>query len=80
MASRFEIVDEEKYRSTQRQENKWKHEGNHEVLEERYEKVGEWKKLPRKFRRVGERCVRPNTVAVLYIYKFSYFSLYVSNK
>ena len=78
IASRFEVADEEKYRRMKRQEDKWKREGNHKVLEKRYDKVGKWKKLPSKFSRVGGRCPRPNTVAVLYIHKFSYFALYVS--
>ena len=53
------------YRRIKRQQRKQKGEEKHGVLEERFQKVGEWKKLPRKFRRVRERCPRPNTVAVL---------------
>ena len=53
------------YRRIKRQEWKRKHEEKHGVLEERFQNVGEWKKLPSKFRRVRERCPRPNTGAVL---------------
>ena len=51
MASRFKIVDEE-YVGELKDEKKWKHEEKDRVLEERFQKVGEWKKLPSKFRRV----------------------------
>ena len=51
MASRFKIVDEE-YVGELKDEKKWNHEEKDRVLEERFQKVGEWKKLPSKFRRV----------------------------
>ena len=38
-----------------RQERKWKHEEKDRVLEELFQKVGKWKKLPSKFRRVQDR-------------------------
>ena len=53
------------------QEWKWKHEEQHGAVRERFQKVGEWKKLGSKFRRVRERCPRPTIVAVLSIQKFS---------
>ena len=53
------------YRRIKRQEWKQKHEEKHRVLEESFQKVGKWKKLPSKFRRVREQCPRPNTVLVL---------------
>ena len=53
------------------QEWKWKHEEQHGAVRERFQKVGEWKKLASKFRRVRERCPRPTNVAVLSIQKFS---------
>ena len=65
------------YVRIKRQEKKWKHEEKDRVLEEHFQKVGEWNKLPGKFRRVRERCSRPNTVLVLYIQKLSNFGLYV---
>ena len=54
MASRFEIVDEE-YIEELKDMKKWKHEEKHEVQEERFQNVGEWKKLPSKFKRVQDR-------------------------
>ena len=57
-----------------------KQEEKHGVLKEHFQKLSEWKKLPSKFRRVGERCPRPNTVAVLCIQKLSNFALSVINK
>ena len=42
-----------------------KHKEKHRVLEERFQKVGESKKLPSKFWRVREQFPQPNTVAVL---------------
>ena len=53
------------------QEWKRKHEEWHGVLEEGFQKVDKWKNFPSKFRRIQERCPRPNTVAVLCIQKFS---------
>jgi len=53
------------YRRMKRQEQKRKHQEKHGVLEEHFQKVDEWKKLPSKFRRVWEQCPRPNTVAAL---------------
>ena len=64
MASRFEIVDEE-YIEELKDQQKRKHEEKHRVLEQRFQKVGEWKKLPSKFTRVREWCPWLNTVAVL---------------
>ena len=43
------------YRRIKGQERKWKHG----VVKERFQKVGEWKKLAGKFRRVRTRCSRP---------------------
>ena len=40
------------YQRIKGQERKWKHEELHGVLEERFQKVDQWKKLPSKFRRV----------------------------
>ena len=57
MASRFEIIDEE-YIKELKDEWKWKHEEKHGVLEESFQKVGEWKKLPSKFSGVWERCLQ----------------------
>ena len=53
------------YRRLERQERKWKHKEKHGILEERFQLVDVWKKLPSKFSRVRERCPRLNTVAVL---------------
>ena len=44
-----------------------KHEEKDRVLEQRFQKAGEWKKLQNKFRRVQERRSRSNTVEVLYV-------------
>ena len=63
MASRFKIVDEEYIKELK---DKSENETRRKVLEERFQKVGEWKKLPSKFRRARERWPRSNTVAVLY--------------
>ena len=47
------------------------------ILEERFQKVGEWKKLKENLEEYGSvACSRPNTVAVLH----SHFGLYVINK
>ena len=49
-------------------------------MKQRSQKMGEWKKLASKFRRVREGCPQPTIVAVLSIQKFSNFALYVINK
>ena len=49
-------------------------------MKERFQKMGEWKELASKFRRVPERCPRPTIVAVLSIHKFSNFALNFINK
>ena len=51
------------YRRIKGQERKWKHEEQHGVVKERFQKVGKWKKLASKFRRVRERCPWPTIVA-----------------
>ena len=63
MASRFEIVDEEYIEELK--DKSEKHEEKHRLLEECFHKLGEWKKLPRKFRRLRQRYPQPNTIAVL---------------
>ena len=79
MASRFEIVDEEHIEELKgkRENENTKNDG---VVQERFQKVGERKKLASKFRRVRELRPRPTTVAVLGIQRFSNFALYVINK
>ena len=63
MASRFEIVDEEYIEELK---EKSKNENTSKSKEEeRFQKMGERKKLPSKFRRVRERYLRSNSVAVL---------------
>ena len=62
MASRFKIVDEEYIEELK---DKSENETRRKVLEERFQKVSEWKKLPSKFRRARERWPRSYTVAVL---------------
>ena len=52
MASRFEIVDEGYIEELNGKST--------DCLEERFQKVGGWKKLSSEFRRVRERCPRPN--------------------
>ena len=44
------------------QERKWKHDEELAVVKERFQKVGEWKKLGSKFWRVREWCPRPVAV------------------
>jgi len=79
MAPRFETADEEHIEElNDKSENE--NTNSTEYWKNLFQKVGEWKKLPRKFRGVRERCPQINTVAVLYLQKFSNFALYVSNK
>ena len=52
------------YQRIIRHERKWKHQERHAVVQERFQKVGEWKKLLNKFRRVRNRCPKPNILAV----------------
>ena len=76
VASCFEIVDEEYIAELK---EKIENENTKNSTEESFQKVGEWKKLPSKFKRVWRRFLQPNTVAVLCIEKFSNFALYVIN-
>ena len=76
MASRFEIVDKECIEELKRNS-----ENENTMISKEY-----WKNVFKKwaneskFRRVRERCPRPNTVAVLCIQKFSNFAHCVINK
>ena len=65
MASRFEIVNEECIEELKdKSENENTKNNMHGVVKKRFQKVGEWKKLASKFRRVRERWPRPTIVTV----------------
>ena len=64
MASRLELVNKEYIEQLKGQDRKWKHEEQQGVVKERFQKVGKWKKLASKFRRVRKRRPRPTIVSV----------------
>ena len=64
MASRFEIVYEE-YIEELKDKSESENTKKSTSTGRTFSKIGRWKKLPSKFRRVRVRCPRPNTVAVL---------------
>ena len=64
MASRFEIVNEEYTEELKDKTENENTKNNTEWWKNVFKKVGKWKKLASKFRRVWERCPRPTIVAV----------------
>ena len=83
MASRFEIVDNEYIEELQTVKDESENENKKNSTEwwkNFFQKMGEWKKLASKLRRVRERCPQPTIAALLSIQKFSNFAPYVISK
>ena len=64
MASRFEIVNEKYIKELKGKSENENMKNNSGVVKERFQKMGEWKKLANKFRRVRERFPRPTIATV----------------
>ena len=80
MVSRFELIDEEYIEELyDKSENENKNKKNKEWWNNRFQKMGNWKKLASKLRKVREGCPWLTIVAVLGIQKFSNFALHAIN-
>ena len=80
MTSRFKIIDQEYIEELKNKSENENKQNRTEWWKKAFQKMGEWKTLGSKLRRVRQRCPWPTIAAVLSIQKFSNFARYVINK